>query len=363
MNYTNRICSVCGEAFKENDDIVVCPECATPHHRECWFKNGFCINRDKHGEGFVWESPKKETTPLKEEAERIVAEENNSETRICHICGSENPADTFHCGNCGAFFGAEEEKTEVVNCAYCGEENEVNAQRCKRCGAPVFRIFRSDNPYLINSGFMPDDAIGESTAEEASYYTQTASKSYLKKFRKIDNGKITFNWAAFFFTPYWFFYRKLYKAGIAFLLVFISISMLTVGLADKVLVSMEKYQSTVMPITEKMYTDPESVTEEELTAYTQESEKFLKAAMPSTAIILLITVSEKVLSALIADRLYYKKMQEDIKIINEAVSEKELRKIMILKRGKPSAMAFAASVLGESFVISILTTIAELFTR
>ena len=29
--------------------------------------------------------------------------------------------------------------------------------------------------------------------------------------------KITFNWAAFFFSPYWLFYRKLWKAGLIFM--------------------------------------------------------------------------------------------------------------------------------------------------
>lgn len=363
MNYTNKICSVCGEAFKENDDIVVCPECATPHHRECWFKNGCCINKDKHAEGFVWESPETKTTPLKEEAARIVAEENNEDVKICHICGSENPSDTFHCGNCGAFFGADEEKTEVVNCAYCGEENDANAQRCKRCGAPVFRIFRPDNPYLINTGFMPDDPIGEFTAEEASYYTQTASKNYLKKFRKIDNGKITFNWAAFFFAPFWFFYRKLYKAGIAILLVFVSISLLTYGLSDRIYNSMVEFETASAPIMQKITETPEEITAEDEEAYMKAYETFVSATALPTALLFFIMICEKVISALIADRLYYKKLREDIKIINEAVPEKELRKIMILKRGRPSAMAFAASVLGESFAISALTAIAELFAR
>ncbi len=32
------ICPVCMKKFTETDDIAVCPECGTPHHRECYLK-------------------------------------------------------------------------------------------------------------------------------------------------------------------------------------------------------------------------------------------------------------------------------------------------------------------------------------
>ncbi|MGN1348511.1 MAG: RING finger protein, partial [Acutalibacteraceae bacterium] len=34
MNYNNEICNGCGRKFSEGDDIVTCPECGTPQHRE-----------------------------------------------------------------------------------------------------------------------------------------------------------------------------------------------------------------------------------------------------------------------------------------------------------------------------------------
>ena len=34
------ICQVCGEDIGE--DMVVCPRCKTPHHRDCWQYNGGC---------------------------------------------------------------------------------------------------------------------------------------------------------------------------------------------------------------------------------------------------------------------------------------------------------------------------------
>lgn len=49
MDFTKYNCPFCGQAFKETDDVVVCPDCGTPHHRECWLKNGECFRADKHG--------------------------------------------------------------------------------------------------------------------------------------------------------------------------------------------------------------------------------------------------------------------------------------------------------------------------
>ena len=31
--YNNCVCPVCKKQFEDGDDIVVCPECGTPHHR------------------------------------------------------------------------------------------------------------------------------------------------------------------------------------------------------------------------------------------------------------------------------------------------------------------------------------------
>ncbi len=49
MDYKKYFCPVCNENFNDNDDVVVCPDCGTPHHRECWRKNGKCFNNGLHG--------------------------------------------------------------------------------------------------------------------------------------------------------------------------------------------------------------------------------------------------------------------------------------------------------------------------
>lgn len=52
QEYHNKSCALCGEKFKENDNIAICPECGTPIHKDCW--KGHCPNEAKHAEGFDW---------------------------------------------------------------------------------------------------------------------------------------------------------------------------------------------------------------------------------------------------------------------------------------------------------------------
>ena len=55
MDFYKYKCPVCNKQFKEGDDIVVCPECGTPHHRECYEQEEHCFYQDKHSQNFSFE--------------------------------------------------------------------------------------------------------------------------------------------------------------------------------------------------------------------------------------------------------------------------------------------------------------------
>lgn len=198
MRYINEKCTCCGKAFTENDEVVVCPECATPHHRECYNETGRCVNEHLHGEGFVW----KKSEPMKKEAEKpqittekeIVSEEKDFS--VCPDCGAENKKRAIVCTNCGAVLIPEFEE-EVAEKT---ERHSIYIQ-----GLPV-----NDNDYV--------DAENTVTVKEAACFIQRNKESYIKTFldAKVNNRKPKFNFAAFVFGPYWFFFRKIYKAGFAF---------------------------------------------------------------------------------------------------------------------------------------------------
>ena len=50
QNFLGNPCPYCGKNFESGDDIVVCPECGTPHHRDCYKEHSACANEEKHSE-------------------------------------------------------------------------------------------------------------------------------------------------------------------------------------------------------------------------------------------------------------------------------------------------------------------------
>ena len=62
MEFSKYKCPVCGETFKPGDDVVVCPECGAPHHRECYEQLGHCCFEEKHSNNFSLKNTIKKIT-------------------------------------------------------------------------------------------------------------------------------------------------------------------------------------------------------------------------------------------------------------------------------------------------------------
>lgn len=354
MNYFNIPCPACGEAMKDGDDIVVCPECATPHHRECWKKNGQCVNTALHSEGFVWTpdaSSKPEDAAVSDDAPSAETQEDPDVT-LCHICGSENPKDALHCGNCGALFGEDEKPKK--NCPFCGGENDGETVFCRSCGAPL--ASEGSNPFMNGTDTDANEIIGNYSAGDYALYTQLNTKNYIPKFRKLEAKKITFNWGAFLFGPNWFLFRKIYKVGVILLVVFASVTMMTAPLQTKLLEATEKFYSQSQPIIGTENAEELEISDEEIekiiTTYYAEIQKPM-------LILSAIMLVERILCGFIADRLYYKKINADLKIIGETVDDKGVRNIMIARRGSVSFLAFFAGNLGEQVLLNLLVMAAD----
>lgn len=75
LYYEGLSCPVCGKMFEIGDDIVVCPQCGLPHHRDCWFVENRCAMAHTHGTDEQWqrepvihttEQPQTYTPPVSE---------------------------------------------------------------------------------------------------------------------------------------------------------------------------------------------------------------------------------------------------------------------------------------------------------
>ncbi len=81
-NFIDEKCPVCEKTFDANSDIVVCPECGAPYHRECFAAVGHCKFEKEHAPDFEWKGEKqalREHLQNMEEA-RIQSEQSAAET-------------------------------------------------------------------------------------------------------------------------------------------------------------------------------------------------------------------------------------------------------------------------------------------
>ena len=364
MDYNNQPCPACGNPLTDGEDVVVCPVCATPQHRECWHKNGRCANDELHASSYVWKRENHEPPPVEKEEEK-------SSVRICHICGSENPEDMLHCGNCGALLG-EQKKTDSSErkCSYCGKINPEDALHCNQCGAPLgtnasSTAFFGGTPYIAGTNISADEKIGEYTAGDLAIYTRTSAKNYIKKFKRFESGKkLSFNFAAFFFAPGWFFYRKLYKVGIFFLVAFTTVAILTSNQYTIVENAAEKYSEPIESAYSEYYDafSDKDTTEEEINAKMKAVYslliKYSKEVAKPYLLIYGPTLLLSLICALIADRMYYKKVLEDMAKIEEEAPDIPVKRLMLAQKGGTSALAFIICSLGENMLVNMLYSAA-----
>ena len=208
--YENASCPVCNKAFEQGDDIVYCPECGTPHHRECYASLGHCGNADLHAEGYnFYDDYKSKATD-----------------------GTSSEAAPFPPVTAGG-----------------STDNRSGAGTSFNPFGPIAAPPEISTPFDNDASSID----GESTSDVAAA-VRTNAKRFVPLFKEMSNGKRKFswNWGAFFFGPYYYFYRKMYKQGTAFLCVNFALSLLSSVLISKlapasakVLMELQKLLSTV----------------------------------------------------------------------------------------------------------------------
>lgn len=163
QNETKISCALCNAYLFEEDDIVYCPVCGAPHHRECYNSIGHCALEDKHGTENQYDLLKKRT-------------EKSTEIEIKFA--QNNPAnDTY---------------------------------------TPGDEIFENLPPMDFLGGIPADFEIEKGvTAKEARNFVISNTHRYIPKFTELSRkNKSSWNFIAFFFPTEWLLSRKMYKKGI-----------------------------------------------------------------------------------------------------------------------------------------------------
>ena len=253
MRYENDICAGCGKKFEEDDDIVVCPDCGTPQHRACYEKSGECVNARLHGTGFSWKG--NETAAEKEEKKAPQTADREEENLVCPTCGHVNPPQSPYCEACGqkfTFFGVNILEKELQLAKKDEEEakrepNHENEERFNESETDIERMINA-RARIVAPGLTKEqeaERLCNQPIKRVLVFISSNPLKYINKFRKMEAGGKTWNWAAFFFSPYWFFYRKLYKVGLVFLSLRVALSIAAFPFITRANEAMQSFSAAI----------------------------------------------------------------------------------------------------------------------
>lgn len=282
MKYTNYKCPVCNNQFTEDDDVVVCPECGTPHHRECYIQNGNCANADKHGTN----------EPI--EVEFVDVEENNDTSS----------------------------QTETA------EKETENPQQIVQ---EVIEEMKGGNgDYMLNG-------------KHVSFYEAAIGKNqkyYIPHFMIMDKTKKSVSWniAGFFVPLAWCLYRKMYK----FAAIILALYVLMIGTIGFTIMSNEEF---INSINECAQEDPNfyenillyntknsnvSLTEKQMKLNKLTNE--YKPPVPVQIMTYLITYGIRIIMGIYATNLYYKKLTKNIEKVDKLDLSPDMKRSVLFRK-------------------------------
>ncbi len=304
-------CPVCKAYLFEDDDVVFCPECGAPHHRECYQKIGHCALSELHGTEQEYSRTKKEEIGQPEQ------EENN-------------------------------QPEQLVTCYFCYEEYPVGYKNCPHCG-------HLNAAGMGGAGFDPLGGVpadfelsGGVTAKEAAKFVMSSSNRYMPKFAKFKaGGKISWNWAAFLLPEGWALHRKMYKSGILAILLMVVAGILMMPFA-------EEYNTILFA-----FAGQGQVTMETYVQIANQLATISLGAKILSFVAVFVELATRFFFALFGDYLYYKHTISTLREIKE--NEAEDKNEQIMKRGGSNLLLLIVGILATSYLPSLIMFIAQIF--
>lgn len=340
LDYKGEKCLCCGIEFKDGDDIVVCPECGTPYHRECYLKEGACINTSLHEEGRSW-SPK--------------GESEQEEVR-CQRCGGLNKSDFEYCSHCGFPLKQEETERPFNEQRSGGYQNYGGGYQNSGgrfygpgggfgptpFGAGMFGQNMDPFDYFCRSyGVDPSEQVDGIGIKEYYKYVRGNAMYFIMKFLRFSKEGIkrSINFPALLFPHIYFFFRKMYAQAITYLTISIisSIFMSWLFASSIDLSTITSYDQIYTAIADKM------------------SDPLMFYGVLGIAVITLIT---RIISGVFANYWYYKKVTKDVNQIMSEPMENMTRDEMLMQKGGTSMiyalLAYIAANSGVSILMSLI---------
>lgn len=199
--YEGLQCPVCNRDLLPDEDIVACPQCGLPHHRQCWHREGHCHLEAFHGTEHQW---------TREEAIAAVKQDIPASAEstmppkagtVCPRCSATNPEYAEFCQRCGYEMSPKE---------WHSQSQPWYAQKPHEFTPFTFTQKEDDDG---------GDIIDDVPARDVAAVVNAKQDYYIPRFRRMSRaGAGGWNWAAFVFGAYWFLYRRMYLGGALLLL-------------------------------------------------------------------------------------------------------------------------------------------------
>lgn len=283
---SNEKCPVCGRQFTQEDDIVICPICGTPHHRECYNSLGHCINSDKHGTDFEY-APQGADEPKQSQGD--FASDTQEGQYYVPPQSPDHPSEN-----------ARQENQD-------GREENKKEQNTEK---KFYETYIPNFPNMQYSAKYANDTrtVGGKNLEEVAAVVNSNADRFIPKFLK--NKKISWNWSAFIFGPYYLFFRKMYEQGIIFMALNLVATLVLNGVFSK---EISEYMSFISSNIDSFY----NPTQEFISSVAQANSKIMPFLLLSAAATFVIHL----IIALFADAFYRSKVLEVLNKVEKNLEE------------------------------------------
>ena len=336
MNFNGIECPVCNNKFNDNDDVVVCPVCGTPHHRSCWKDNGGCKNEEKHTDGFVWQMPETEIVNPQN-----TFSNNAQNLKTCPRCGEKNAQYEPVCTRCGERLKANAQT--VHDSIPFGDSQQFGGYSegpNPNNFSPYQNVYAAD----ARTVFGENARIEDIPVTEIAEYVQKDSTKYIGKFLNMEEKKtkLSWNWSAGLFSAFWCFYRKMTGCGLALFAIFFSCYLVSSFVPSMVYSEFQPetyaaYEAAIEDFSDELesYINDGTVSEDYIEKYTA---LLLSPVMVSTYVMMIsLYLLVSVIFGFFANHFYKKKIIKDIRKIRQVAVDSMSYHMYLRHRGGASA--------------------------
>lgn len=338
--HTGNPCFFCGQKLTDDDDVVVCPECGTPYHRECWKESGHCTNVQLHATGGSW-APEKP------------AEEEKTQEQTCPNCGTSNAPEAQRCQNCGASL---KETLQTPSWEKGSDDVPPQKESFRTRMEHVAEEMGMNDRYC---GMDKEETLGGEPLGDVADFVENNTVYYLPRFKRFQETgkKISINFPGILFPHFYFANRKMWPLAFILAAVFALLSMPQMAMTlqtmlPEMITTLQEADGKNMAIA--MFPDVQQ-TIQRIQGMQDRLETHENLIYNLTAICNYVEMCMKLFLGFFANWIYFRFVTRRVHQIREEHLPESMHRDRLRMRGGTSILLFIATIGVQYAVMLILT--------